>query len=209
MRTTVNDVSSQFTFQSLHPGDLCSVVGFAYDMAERVGQAVYVLAFEIDGRQLGDSVGDSGWGDRAIRLGGEDVVPRQFRYGRDAVLWRPHNRQWACDLIAGHWRESYIWWGMLADQRGIAEVANSVSSLWPHGYGNLGSLVHTVSPERKLVLLSCEGSYIEGRVVSDCWETARKVLAAIAGEALEVFEDVDAFREQVRKADSSPPSGQP
>ena len=186
METSVCDMSQQFTFEDVHPEDICGVLGFAHDVAEHADQTVYVLAFEVDGRQLGDPFADVDWGPgRAIRLGRDDAVSKRFEYGSEVVVWRASSRQWARDLIAGHWREYYMWWGVLADRRGILAVARSVSDTWPRVHGDLHALLHTVSRDRALALLACEGHLIDGRAFSDCWGVARELLAGLAGEGPE------------------------
>jgi len=195
MEVTVYKSSQRFTFEDPRAEDICSVVGFAYDVAERVGQSVYVLAFETDGRQLGEPLADVGLGERGvIRLGRDDAVPRRFEYGGDVVLWMPPEEQWTCDLMGAHWEQRYIWWGLLTDQRERAPVALSIAHLWPRGYrlGNLHALLSTVSRERKLVLLACEGSFIDGKVLPECWNIAFPRLAELTETCdgkLESFDD--------------------
>jgi hypothetical protein len=190
MHITVYEDAQRFTFEDPTSDNLCQVLGYAYDLASHARQAVYLLAFEVDARGLGDLSTAGGRGNLVVRLGPEDAGAKRFEYGRDVVLWKPGSRQWAYDVMSTHWQDRHLWWGLLTDQRDTREVAQSIAEAWPDGYStrSLQDLLHTVSPERVLVLLACEGSFIDGRTQPECWDTARLLLARITGVDLDVID---------------------
>jgi hypothetical protein len=179
----------------LDSSDITHVVRFVYDVAERVSQAVYVLAFEISGRSVGDPLLEDSGGEQLVYLGREDAGSvESFGIGGDVVVWTPHSEEWARELVAGHWHHWDICWGMLVDERDTRQVARGVRALWPRGYakGDLGELIHTVAPERRLAMLSYDGSWFDGKVFLDCWAMVRPLLEKIPGARLEIYDGVSA-----------------
>jgi hypothetical protein len=183
--------SARFAFEHLDSSDITRVVRFVYDVAKRVSQAVYVLALEISGPSVGDPLLEDAGSEHLVYLGREDAPSVEwFGVGADVVVWTPHGEEWACELVARQWHQRQICWGMLVDERRTREVARDVRALWPRGSanGDPGELIHTVASERRLALLSYDGSWFDGKAFPDCWAMVRPLLENIPGARLEIYD---------------------
>jgi len=185
--------SAQFTLESLDPPDIARVVSFAYDVAKRVSQAVYVLAFEINGRSVGDRFLEDSERKQLVYLGREDAANIDwFGVGNDIVVWRPHSEEWACDLIQQNWWEQrQVCWAVLVDGRDTENVGHDLQQTWPRGYakGDLHDLIDTVAPERGLAMLSYDGSFFSGKAFSESWQTAFDLLKEISAAKLKIWDN--------------------
>lgn len=189
MQITIYEKDRRFTFENPRSANICQVVDYAYALADRACQSVYVLAFEVDARDLSTEGCD---GELAIYFGREDAALRNFGYGDGVVIWKPGSKQWTRDLMSAHWHEAHLWWGILVDRRDVSTVAQAIGEVWPSGYtaATLHDLLDTVSPDRALVLLACEGSFIDGTAQPEYWKSARSLLACIAGANLDVVDRI-------------------
>ena len=183
-----------FLFERLASSDIPRVVTFVYQVADRVRQSVYVLAFEIEGRRVGGPPLDGPGESAVVRIGREDAARVDwFGVGHDIVLWRPPSREWSCDLIGQHWeRERQACWGVLVDERGTDGVVSNLQATWPrrHAAGDhLVRLRSTIGPERKLAMVSYDGSSFHGKAYADCWDIVLGLLKEISGGQLEVYTD--------------------
>jgi hypothetical protein len=193
MSGSVFGPSQRFAFENLYREDIWRVIKFAYDVSERVNQAVYILAFEADGRKIGGPALE-GLGEGAVvRLGREDASAiNRFGTGDDIVLWRPPSRERSYELIAGHWKEGRICWAIFVDERNTADVVSSIQAAWFHCHAlgdHLRLLEESIGPERKLGMLSYDGNCFFGKTTADCWDFALSQLQEISGAELKVYED--------------------
>jgi len=188
MIVSVFGASQQFAFEYLYREDIWRVIKFAYDMSERVNQAVYILAFDVNGRKIGGPALVGPADGVAVRLGREKAgAIRRFGEGDDVVLWRPPSREWSCELIAAHWNEGR--WAILLDEREMTEVAQDIQSSGPYLYADedIDRLLSSVGPRRKLALISYGGGFFSGKTTADCWEVALSQIREISEGELEVY----------------------
>lgn len=175
--------------------DIPRVVTFAYQVAERVGQRVYIAAFAVDGRTVGGPVQEGPRDGAVVRRGREDAIRvKSWGGGRDIVLWCPPSREWSCELIGHHWwRQRQISWGVLVDGRDVDGVVSNLQTTWPRRSREIGDplrlLDSTVGRERKLAMVSYDGTFFSGKASTDCWEIVLGLLRGISGDKLQVYQD--------------------
>ena len=133
-----------------------------------------------------------------MRLGREDATSiRRFGVGSDIVLWKPDTEGWAGDLIAAHWKETQICWAVLVDGRETTEVVRDTHSTWPRRYAKgdiMDRVFASVGPQRKVAMVSYDGSFFSGKAFAACWETVLGLLKETCGGEIETSEGDDASR---------------
>jgi hypothetical protein len=182
-----------FEFSGLVSSDIPRVVRFAYQVAQHVGQSVYVLAMEVEGRRIAGPPLEGPAEGAVVRLGRVDAACVDWLgVGDDIVLWRPTSEQWASELIGRHWeRDRQAGWGILVDARDTEAVVINLQAVLPRRRGgdDLARLYSSVGPERPLAMLSHDGIFFLGKAAGECWDIVLGLLKEISGGQLEVYTD--------------------
>jgi hypothetical protein len=174
--------------------DIALVMAFTHRVARHVGQDVYIAAIAVDGRRVGGAPLQGPPDGAVVRLGKEDAdQSKALGEGRDIVLWPPSNQEQDTGLVWQHWRRSpQLHWAVLVDGRDTDGVVASLQATWSRrhvGGDSLGLIRSSVGVERKMAMLSYDGSFFSGRASADCWDFVFALLKEMGGEKLEIYED--------------------
>ena len=186
-------------FEQLWPEDIAWVLAVPYRLSERVGQTVYVVAFDVEGQDISGPPLDGPADGAIVRLGNEQAVRLDFLragwfgFGHgDIVLWRPPSEEWASELIRHDWGRGYVRWVVFVDGRTVWEVARSLQATWPRrrAAGDHAERVNSsVGSERKLGMLSEDDYFFSGRTSADCWDIALAIIREVSEGKLEFYEE--------------------